>query len=536
MKLLAISLGLLLAALAVFFVPVSFSVDGFGLVVNPGGVRTVRAAEAGTVLHFPSDEGRFHPGRIVTAVAQPEDEAKNQQLLEAMRRQVAKGEADHLDKMTKLVVDLERAKAKRVATDERLKARKQLVQERTSLMVALREHTQRSDEDLESLNQERLSQLERLEDLVRRSGEVAAMPSQKQAKTLDEIQAGRVALISTESARVSSSKLVLDMQQELNGLYYSNAIDEAEIDILTNQIEDLNKHANELKRLREATVSEAEATYMAKLAWPQLAISGGEAIDMRAMQANRAVVARNDPLRLLEERSQAVGLSILIHGQPDEGQVLINTGDRDVIVDLPVNPDQVAGALTDAGLSVANVYTDNATVGIVKIRSVFAELAELPARRPSILSSWARSSEGVPVAVQATLSGFEAPKPQGSEGEATEIVGFLENRYAVVLEPGQTVKGKYNDTQGVTKEVHFTARLLDRDFSTVDTNELGIRLGNKSLAAKILKRGILSQVVIEVDDSSAALIEKLPGAVVQLSFPLARQSLFNFLVTRNAAI
>lgn len=536
MKLLAISLGLLLTALAIFFVPVSFSVDGFGLVVNPGGVRTVRAVEAGTVLHFSSDEGRFLPGRIMTAVAQAEDEAKNQQLLQSMRKQVSKGKADYLDKLTKLVVEIERAKAKRAATAERLTARKRLVDERTNLMVALRDHTQRSDADLENLNQERLSQLERLEDLVRRSGEVAAMPSQKQAKTMDEIQAGRVAIISAESARFSSSKLVLDMQKEINGLYYSNAIDEAEIEILTNQIEDLNEQAQELKTLRDATVSEAEASYMAKLAWPQLAISGGDAVDMRAMQANRAAVARNDPLRLLEERSQAVGLSILIHGRPDKGQILLNTGDRDVALALPIEPSQVANALRQAGLPVANVHTDSATVGMVEIFSMFVELTRPPVFRLAILSSWARNGEGTPVSVQATLAGFETRDAQTPAGDATEIVGFLENRYAVVLKPGQPVKGRFNDQQGGTKEVQFTARLLDRDFSTVDANELGIRLGNKSLATKILKRGILSQVVIEIDEQSAAQLEKLPGAVVQLSFPLARQSLFNFLVTRNAAI
>ena len=82
----------------------------------------------------------------------------------------------------------------------------------------------------------------------------------------------------------------------------------------------------------------------------------------------------------------------------------------------------------------------------------------------------------------------------------------------------------------------FDAHLLDREYATVDTKELGIRLGNQSLAAKIIKRGVLSQVVVGVDAHSAQQIEHLPGAVVHLSFPLARQSLFSFLLARDASI
>jgi len=59
----------------------------------------------------------------------------------------------------------------------------------------------------------------------------------------------------------------------------------------------------------------------------------------------------------------------------------------------------------------------------------------------------------------------------------------------------------------------FDAILLDRDYSTVDTKEPGIRLGNQSPAAKIIKRGILSQVVIGVDANSARKIQDLPGAL-----------------------
>jgi hypothetical protein len=122
-----------------------------------------------------------------------------------------------------------------------------------------------------------------------------------------------------------------------------------------------------------------------------------------------------------------------------------------------------------------------------------------------------------------------------AEETITEIVGFIENRHAVVLRQGQVVRGSISDPRSGT-DVVFGARVLDRDFSTVDTKELGIRLGNQSLAAKIIKRGVISQIVVGVDDAAALELAELPGAVVHLSFPLARQSLFSFLLARDAAI
>lgn len=536
MKYLVISIGLLLAAAGVFFIPVSFSVDGFGLVVNPGGVRTVRAAEAGTVLHFAPHEGRFHPGRIVTAVTRPDTEARNRALLGTLQKTLAKSDTDYLVEMSKRQAELERAEAKRAATAERLEARGELAANRAELLAALRRFSERSEDDIDALNEERLSQLARLEDLLRRSGEVAAIPSQQLAKMLGEIQTGRLSVITSESARFNSGKMILDMQKVLNDLTYSNAIDEAEIDILSEQIADLKVQIRELDRLRGSSRVEAEASFLARLVWPELAIAGGEAVDIRSLQSNRATVSRNDALRLIEERRPALGLSVLIRGQPQTGRALINTGSRDVEIALPMQPDALARALRDGGLDVAAVHHDAAIVGGVRITSIFAELATPPAEPPAILSTEARDGDGVPISVIAEIAGFETAGGAEPDNGETEIIGFLENRYAVVLEPGQNVRGAVNDTKGTAAEIHFQARLLDRDYSTVDTGELGIRLGNQSLASKIIKRGVLSQVVIGVDASSGALLQSLPGAVVQLSFPLARQSLFSFLVARNVAL
>jgi len=180
-KLFSVSIGLLLAALGIFFVPVSFSVDGFGLVVNPGGVRTIRAAENGQVLHFPSQDGRFMPGQIVTAVAYGDAVAKNALLEGTLRRELAKIETDHLEKHSKLVLDLERDRAKRAATVERLAVRQVLTTDTSVGLAALRNFTLDSQSEIDALNEERLEQLSRLEELVNRSGEISALPAQRMA-------------------------------------------------------------------------------------------------------------------------------------------------------------------------------------------------------------------------------------------------------------------------------------------------------------------------------------------------------------------
>ena len=174
MKLFSVSVGLLFAALGIFFVPVSFAVDGFGLVVNPGGVRTIRASEAGQVLHFPSQDGRFLPGQIVSAVAFGDAVAKNALLEGSLRREMAKIQTDYLDKHSKLILDLERDRAKRTATAERLSARQVMTLDTAESLVALRVFTESSLSEINDLNEERLEQLRRLEDLV--SGRARCRP------------------------------------------------------------------------------------------------------------------------------------------------------------------------------------------------------------------------------------------------------------------------------------------------------------------------------------------------------------------------
>lgn len=195
MKLLSVSIGLILAAMGIFYIPVSFAVDGFGLIVDPGGVRTVRAAEAGVVLHFPSTDGRFMPGDIVTAVTTTEAVAENALLLGTMYAELAKIEADHLEKVSKITTDLERDRAKRQATIEQLAARNLLLADTSATLKALQDFTLASVSDIDTLNEERLAQLARLEELVKKSGEVSALPAQRLAEMLDNIQTDRLAVI-----------------------------------------------------------------------------------------------------------------------------------------------------------------------------------------------------------------------------------------------------------------------------------------------------------------------------------------------------
>ena len=192
-------------------------------------------------------------------------------------------------------------------------------------------------------------------------------------------------------------------------------------------------------------------------------------------------------------------------------------------------------ALEDAGLAVKEISQDEQTIGAIDVVSVFVSLARLPQDRVAITSARARDAFDRPVQVVADISLPDSFGARQAAGPSREIIGFLENRHSVVLQPGQRVRGSINDTR-TGSEIVFDATLLKRDVSTVDTRELGIRLGNQSLADKIIRRGVLSQVVVEVSESSAEEISHLPGAVVHLSFPLARQSLFNFLMAKNAEI
>ncbi|MCF6231690.1 MAG: hypothetical protein L3J36_01095 [Rhodobacteraceae bacterium] len=534
MKLFSVSVGLLFAALGIFFVPVSFAVDGFGLVVNPGGVRTIRASEAGQVLHFPSLDGRFLPGQIVTAMVFGDAVAKNALLEGTLRRELAKIETDFLDKHSKLNVDLERDRAKRAATAELLAAREILSADTAANLAALRAFTAASQRDIDALNKVRLEQLRRLEELVQRSGEVSALPAQRLATMLEDIQSTRLSVITSKSSKFSEGKKILDMVKGLNDLTFANSIDRAEIEILSDRLVNLDLQMRELDALRSTQSTEAAARYLAKAVLPQIAVADGISIDMRTLQATRADVAKNDPLRLLATNHPAAGVSLLIYGVPEKGAVVLRHGDREITLDLPADPVQMTQALGDVGIQVAKIHSDRQTVGAMEVFSIFIELAQDPQNRISVLSAAARNAGDVPVLIRTSIV-LAAALPKGRDGTTNEIIGFLENRHVVVLRPGQRVRGSISDTR-TGAEIVFDAHLLDRDFSTVDTKELGIRLGNQSLAAKIIKRGVLSQVVVGIDADSAQQIEHLPGAVVHLSFPLTRQSLFSFLLARDASI
>lgn len=535
MKLFSVSIGLILAALVVFYVPVSFAVDGFGLIVNPGGVRTIRATEAGTVLHFASDEGQFQPGQIVSAVTYSEAVAENALLLGTMHRELAKVDADHLEKTSKLQVEIDRDRAKKTATAGRVAARDVLIADTAEVLAALQDFTLESLSDITSLNEERLAQLAQLEELVKKSKEASALPAQRIATMMEDIQSDRLSVITSKGATFSTDKMILDMVKGQNDLIYSNSIDEAEIEILARQIADLEAQIAELDRLRDKQHAETEARYLAKAMLPQVAIANEISVDMRTLQASRADVARADALRLLATGTPVAGISFLIYGAPQQGAITLHHGPREVELSLPVDRAAMRAALEDAGLAVKEISQDEQTIGAIDVVSVFVALARLPQDRVAITSARARDAFDRPVQVVADISLPDSFGARQATGPSREIIGFLENRHSVVLQPGQRVRGSINDTR-TGSEIVFDATLLKRDVSTVDTRELGIRLGNQSLADKIIRRGVLSQVVVEVSESSAEEISHLPGAVVHLSFPLARQSLFNFLMAKNAEI
>jgi hypothetical protein len=532
MKLFSLSIGLLLAALGVFHVPVSFAVDGFGLVVNPGGVRTIRASEDGTVLHFSAPDGRFEPGHIITVVTDPTAPAKNALELGTLQREYIKVESEHLEKTSKLKLDLERDRAKQRATAERLAARVGLMAETETVLNELRSFTATSDADIADLNAERLQELERLEALLEKSRELAAIPAQRLATMMDSVQTNRLSVITSRGATFSTDRMILDMSKNKNDLEYSISIDDAEIDILTKRIADLEQQIVDLNALRDKKRREAEARYLARLTQPQVAVASASSVDMRTLQASRADVLKADALRLLTTDVAQPGLAALIYGAAAQAEAHLIIQDVNVTLDLMQSADAMKASLASRGVPVSEIRIVEERAGPTDLRSVFVGLADAGAAL-RLTGADARDASGVPLMVRAEVA--RSDSTGAAEETITEIVGFIENRHAVVLRQGQVVRGSISDPRSGT-DVVFAARVLDRDFSTVDTKELGIRLGNQSLAAKIIKRGVISQIVVGVDDAAALELAELPGAVVHLSFPLARQSLFSFLLARDAAI
>ena len=143
-------------------VPVTFSVDGFGIIVSPDGVRTFRAQERGTVQHFEPEGDAFQPGEIISAVEFGDIRAENQFLLQTLLRDLAKAETDRMESVTRLVTTLERDRAKLDATTKRLSTRRELTNETRTTLEALRRFVVLSEAEADVLNAERETQLNSL--------------------------------------------------------------------------------------------------------------------------------------------------------------------------------------------------------------------------------------------------------------------------------------------------------------------------------------------------------------------------------------
>ena len=111
----------LLAAFGVFFVPVSFSVQGFGMLVSPDGVRIIRSVEDG-VVHYrePSEEGWFAPGQVATVVEPVGANAQHAFLVEKLRRDLLETATMLGESISKLTADLAREQASHSALVDRV--------------------------------------------------------------------------------------------------------------------------------------------------------------------------------------------------------------------------------------------------------------------------------------------------------------------------------------------------------------------------------------------------------------------------------
>jgi hypothetical protein len=189
--------------------------------------------------------------------------------------------------------------------------------------------------------------------------------------------------------------MVLDMVKTLHDLTYDNSIDAAEVEILTGRLDNLKMQIREFELLRDTTRSEAKARYLAKAMVPQVALSEGNSLDMRTLQASRADVDKGDALRLLATGKKVPGLSTLIYGAPHSGAVDLRLGERRITLPLPADEEQIAQELDTAGLSVETVRIDRQSAGSFDLISVFVAFAKAPTSR-LIPTAQAPDSFGIP--------------------------------------------------------------------------------------------------------------------------------------------
>lgn len=513
-------------------VPVTFSVDGFGIIVSPDGVRTFRAQERGTVQHFEPEGDAFQPGEIISAVEFGDIRAENQFLLQTLLRDLAKAETDRMESVTRLVTTLERDRAKLDATTKRLSTRRELTNETRTTLEALRRFVVLSEAEADVLNAERETQLNSLEDMLRRSQAVAALPAQRAATMLDNIQQQRLSMISSESGKFSSDRMILDLATDLNELEFENAIDTAEVEILFARVRAYEKQVKDQDSLARSLEQEARTKYLARLKLPQISVAKATLSEMRQIQSDGAEVSKDEALRILAVREPAYGIHLLLLGRPHAGKMVLTLDDKQVAVDLVdlVKAEPISSAALENERR--KIHSFNRRIAGETVFSIFVEVPKNEASGLAVEIHDPQNADGFPIAVRSEVISGDA---EGAPSNPDAVIGFLENKHAVALQWDQPVFGAVQDVRS-GRELRFEGRLLERDFAPVDTAELGVRLGNRSLASKIISRGILSQVSVGVAPQTTEELRALSGAVVHLKFPIARRSLISFLLERNAAL
>ena len=529
------ALGSLFAALGVFVIPVSFSVQGFGMLVSPDGVRTVRSADSGTVHHAePSEDGWFAPGRIVTVIAPAAGGARNAFLLEKLRRDLLEASTKLGEDISKLRAELARQQASHLALGHRVSASTQQaarIMDHRKEVIAFRTKMRA---EIESLSEARLSRLRALEDMLHRTGEHGVMPEQQRLEMIQKLYSDRSSTFSGISGGFSTDQQILNLNKELEQLEYALTIDRAEQSIAAARIGEIRTQLTELERLLGLMVQEAESSYLAGIAIPQVTLSIGRWRDLRVVQADRAEVTPNEVVRLIETADRAPGIYLTSIGEAAELSLMIGVPEAAELTLDMTSPDAVIrDSLASFGWRAGTVSRDQLRVGALNIQSIFipldADAAQADFVPPNVMKATARAASDLPLLADVYFV-------EGSTDKSAEtrniLVGFVENRHALVLSPDQPVHLTLKDSRD-SSSIVLTGRLGDTHLSTVDTTELALRLGNESLARKIIARSVLSQVSIILPPNEMRRTEGRRGAVIDLSFPLARQSLFSFLSSHS---
>lgn len=526
MKLLSVSVLLLFATFAFFFIKIPIVASGFGILVGTGGIETIRAEHQGRVTNFASTKGQFLPGEIVTVVHPLDMRRDNDLTFSTFRSEIAKINADHAKKQADISIEEARKRAKYLAVSASIDGLKSLLSKNSKVLQNLKDFSRENDPEIMEIMEDQKDQLENQEKILSDLSQTSLISRQKQASLQEKLQTSRVAVLNSERTLRLSKKSEFDLEDNIEKLKYELTTGIAEKEALASEAQALHRELIDLRALNEIQLEESRNKYLSKKVYPQVEIAKGRVGDIRALSPDLSVVNYGEPLRLIEGSQSTNGLSIIAFGIPASGFIELSYEEKKVSLSMPIEESNVRSEFEKIGWRVKHLWSHDYYVENAPIVSWYVEFDVATKNVPSGTNASVLSSKGDPIFVQINQLRNLVP---GDQPKEYRVIGFLENEISAGLSKHQLVKGRFKDSAS-GRNLFFEARVLNRENRAVDTEELAKRLGNRSVAQKIISKGIISQVNLKLEENSGAELIDKTGAVVNLKFFFTRQSLFEFLV------